>query len=184
MAIKDTRTHYGWITIGLHWLVAVTLFCLFGLGLWMVELDYYDPWYNRAPDIHRSIGVCLVLVMALRLIWRLMTPTPTPVPGLSKWEKRASMAVHWTFYIIVPLTGCAGYLMSTADGRAVDVFGLFEVPATVTGIQNQEDIAGNIHYYLAVILIVLATMHGLAALKHHFIDKDETLKRMMGMHRQ
>lgn len=177
--LRDNDTSYGWLTIVLHWTVALAVICLFVVGLWMVDLDYYHPWYNRAPDIHRSVGVCVVALMVLRLLWRLLTPTPRPLPTLASWERRASVAVHLVFYALVPLTGCAGYLMSTADGRAVDVFGLFEIPATITGIENQEDRVGNLHYYLAVILIILAGLHAAAALKHHVIDRDRTLKRMV-----
>jgi cytochrome b561 len=77
---------------------------------------------------------------------------------------------------VIPLSG---YLISTADGRAIQVFDWFEVPALVTGIANQEDIAGAVHYWVAVALIALASLHGLAALKHHFLDRDGTLLRML-----
>jgi cytochrome b561 len=75
----------------------------------------------------------------------------------------------------------AGYLISTADGRAIEVFGLFNVPALVTGIPNMEDSAGQAHLVLAISLISLATLHALAALKHHFFDRDQTLRRMLGL---
>ena len=73
-----------------------------------------------------------------------------------------------------------GYLLSTATGDGVDVFGLFEVPATITSVTNQEDWAGDLHYWFAVSVIGLSVLHGLAALKHHFYDKVSTLKRMLG----
>ena len=74
----------------------------------------------------------------------------------------------------------SGYLISTADGRGVSVFGLFEVPASLTGIPDQEDVAGVLHEWLAWGLIILAGLHALAAIKHHFIDRDATLSRMLG----
>jgi cytochrome b561 len=74
----------------------------------------------------------------------------------------------------------SGYLISTADGRAISVFGWFEVPALITSIPDQEDIAGLIHEYLAWGLVIFSGLHALAALKHHFIDRDPTLKRMLG----
>jgi len=74
----------------------------------------------------------------------------------------------------------SGYLISTADGRPISVFGWFEVPALLTSIPNQEDVAGLVHEYLAWGLVILAGLHGLAALKHHFIDRDPTLLRMFG----
>ena len=74
----------------------------------------------------------------------------------------------------------AGYLISTADGRGISVFGWFDVPASITSIPEQEDVAGAVHFYLAWGLVILAGLHGLAALKHHFIDRDTTLLRMLG----
>lgn len=74
----------------------------------------------------------------------------------------------------------SGYLISTADGKPINVFGLFNVPATLTDAGSQADLAGNVHLWLAWSVVVLSVVHGLAALKHHFIDKDATLKRMLG----
>ena len=74
----------------------------------------------------------------------------------------------------------AGYLISTADGAGIPVFGLFEVPALISGLPDQADVAGVIHLYLAWGLVIFAGLHGLAALKHHFIDRDVTLVRMLG----
>lgn len=179
--LKNTSTDYGWIAIGLHWLVAVTAIGLFALGLWMVDLDYYDPWYRRAPDIHRATGILLGLVVISRLLWRLFTITPDPEPGLSYFERVAARFVHWLFYGLLILLVVSGYLISTADGRPIDVFGLFAVPATVSGIEGQADVAGDVHWAVALALIGLACLHATAALKHHFFDRDRTLKRMLGI---
>ena len=73
-----------------------------------------------------------------------------------------------------------GYLISTASGDSIEVFNWFEIPATITSIENQEDIAGELHYWFALSIIIIASLHALAALKHHFIDKDKTLLRMLG----
>ena len=74
----------------------------------------------------------------------------------------------------------SGYLISTADGRPIAVFDWFEVPALITSIPDQADVAGLIHEYLAWALLIFSAVHALAALKHHFIDRDPTLKRMFG----
>jgi cytochrome b561 len=73
----------------------------------------------------------------------------------------------------------SGYLISTADGRAIEVFNWVSVPALGELFENQEDVAGDIHFYLAWTLIGLAVVHALAALKHHFINKDDTMKQML-----
>jgi cytochrome b561 len=173
---RNTLNHYGWISIGLHWLVTVAVIALFALGLWMVELTYYDAWYQRAPDLHKSTGVLLFFVMLARLAWRLGNAQPR-LSG-APWEQRAAHLVHGLLYLLLYALMVSGYLISTADGRAIDVFGLFGIPATLTGKQ-QEDIAGVVHEVLAYAVIALATLHALAALKHHFIDRDNTLKRML-----
>lgn len=177
---RNTNQAYGGIAIALHWLVAIVVLGLFGLGLWMVDLTYYDTWYRTAPSIHKAVGVSLFLVMVLRLLWRLVNPKPAPEPTLTHFERLAAGVVHGLLYVLLFGVMAAGYLISTADGRAIDVFGLFQVPATLTGLPNQADLAGTIHLALAITVIVLAAIHALAALKHHFVDRDRTLLRMLG----
>jgi cytochrome b561 len=177
MMWRNTRNSYGLVSITLHWLVAITVIGLFVLGLWMVTLGYYDPWYQRAPNIHKSIGILLFATMLARLVWRYSNPSPE-ISG-SAMEKKAASWAHRLMYALMYLLMLSGYLISTADGRSIDVFGWFSVPATLSGIENQEDIAGKIHELLAFTLLTLAFVHALAALKHHFVDRDQTLKRML-----
>lgn len=177
---RNSPTGYGLLSIMLHWLVAICVFGMFGLGLWMVDLDYYSSWYQAAPDLHKSIGLCLLAVMLLRLIWRKASPPPLPLTNHNQRTQRASKAAHWLLYIVLFTLMLTGYLISTADGRGISVFGWFEVPASLTSIPDQEDIAGELHEWLAWTLIILAGLHALAALKHHFIDRDRTLLRMLG----
>lgn len=178
--LKNSSTHYGLMAILLHWLVALVVIALFVSGLWMTELDYYDAWYQRAPEWHKGIGILLFITMLLRLVWRWIDALPKPEANHTAWERRMARIAHVSMLVLIFATLIAGYLISTADGHAIDVLGLFSVPATLSGIDNQEDIAGEVHEILAFILIGVATLHALAALKHHFIDRDRTLKRMIG----
>lgn len=140
--LKNTANDYGLIAILLHWLVAIAIFGLFGLGLWMTSLDYYDPWYRRAPDLHKGIGVLLFIVVGLRLAWRLGNPVPSADATSSQVERSLARFARRLLYLLPFAVMIAGYLISTADGRPIDVFGLFEVPATLSGLDEQEDIAG------------------------------------------
>ena len=181
MTLKNTQDSWGTIAMTIHWVTAFTVIGLFALGLWMVELTYYDDWYKQAPFIHKSIGILLFLLTAFRLIWRTNNTTPTSLATHKDWEKRLAHITHVLLYALLFCLMISGYLISTADGRSVSVFGWFEIPAFIYGIEHQEDIAGEIHFYIAVILVSLASMHAAAALKHHFIDKDKTLKHMLGL---
>ena len=181
MKLYNTPTSYGLISRALHWLSALVIFALFGLGLWMVELTYYDHWYRLAPYYHKSIGLLLMLAMLLRLGWRLFSPPPAHEPTLTRWEILSAQAMHLLLYGVVFALGISGYLISTADGRSLELFNWLAIPATVTGIEQQEDIAGSVHALLAWTLISLAAVHALAALKHHFLNKDRTLLKMLGL---
>lgn len=179
--INNTEQRFGLVSILLHWIMALAVFGLFGLGWYMVDLTYYDALYKTLPEWHKSIGILLALVFVFRFAWRLRNPVPQPVRGSSPFEITASKVAHRLMYLLIALIIVSGYLISTAEGAAIDVFNLFSVPATLTSIPQQEDIAGAIHEYLAYALIGLAAVHAGAALKHHFVNRDETLRRMLGI---
>lgn len=164
----------------MHWLVALTIVGLFALGYWMVDLTYYHDWYRRAPDIHRSIGILLLVVMVLRVIWRAVNVAPAPLPNHSRWEVRGAHLAHLALYLLIFVAMISGYLISTADGSSISVFGWFEVPSVTGQIKGMEDTAGTVHYWSTWALVALAAAHGAAALKHHFLDRDRTLVRMFG----
>ncbi|MFS0825668.1 cytochrome b [Pseudomonas phoenicis] len=180
MQLRNSSSRYGAVSIVLHWGVALTVFSLFGLGLWMVGLDYYDPWRKAGPDLHKSIGLVLLAVMALRVLWRLLSPPPPALASHGRFTRIAAHLGHLGLYAGLFAVMLAGYLISTADGVGIPVFGLFEVPALVSNLPDQADLAGEVHFYLAWGLVIFAGLHGLAALKHHFIDRDATLLRMLG----
>jgi cytochrome b561 len=177
----STPNAYGLVLVLLHWLIAITVIGLFGLGLWMVDLGYYDPWYRRAPDLHKSIGFVVVIAMLGRLLIRLTRGVPAPMKEHRRWERLSARAAVIGFYILVIAMFPTGYLISTADGRPMTIFGLFELPALITGIDNLEDIAGEVHETLAFTLIGLVIAHACAALKHHFFDRDNTMRRILGI---
>lgn len=178
MQWKNTEARYGLPAVLIHWLTALTVFGLFGLGLWMRGLDYYHNWYQSAPDLHKSVGVVLFVLTLARLSWMLWNPKPPPPAGSPAWERWAAKGVHWLLYALLFMVMISGYLISTADGRGIAVFGWFEIPALPWAVENQEDIAGEVHEILAFSLIGLVVLHALAALKHQFISKDGTLRRM------
>ena len=180
MQCRNTTSSWGWVSLLLHWITAVLIYGLFILGVWMVDLSYYDDWYRTAPDIHRSLGILLLIATIPRILWRRSHAAPKPLPNHKPWEHKAASIAHLLMVLFIVTVIVSGYFISTADGRSIQVFNWFEIPATLHGIQNQEDIAGEIHFILAVLLVALSAVHAAAAIKHHFIDKDSTFRRMLG----
>lgn len=177
MALRNSESSYGSVARFLHWVMALAVLAMFGLGLWMRTLDYYSPYYKTAPDLHRSVGIILAVALVLRLLWRWINVKPND-DSLPHHERVLSHLVHIAFYGLLFVLMISGYLISTADGRGIDVFGLFSVPS-VYQRTGMEDLAGFIHEYVAYGLMALVGLHVVAALKHHFIDQDVTLQRML-----
>lgn len=181
---KNSAQGWGWTSIVIHWISALVLIALFALGLWMVDLTYYDEWYRTAPYIHKSMGVLLLGLTLVRLVWYYSNQRPKLLESYSDIEKTAAKWAHGLMYLFMFLVMISGYFISTADGRSIDIFGWFEIPAVVLMIENQEDLAGDIHFVLSVLLISIVVVHAAAAMKHHWVDKDPTLKRMLGIRSQ
>jgi len=181
MPLKNDSQRYGWISVFFHWGVALTVFGLFGVGLYMVDLSYYDALYNKLPHWHRSVGLILFAVVVLRVLWRWWSPPPPPLASHARWEKRLATCVHALLYLLLLALFVSGYLMSTASGRGISVFGWFEVPSVTGRVPGMEDLAGDVHEWVAWSLIALVALHAAGALKHHFIDRDSTLRRMLGV---
>jgi len=165
-------------------MMAVLVIGMFFLGEYMTGLDYTHPWYKSAPHLHKSFGVIVFVLLVFRAFWRTVVdkrPEPVPMPA---WERAAAAAVQYLFYLFLFGITLSGYLIPTAKGEGMEFFNLFEVPALISGIDNQEDIAGEVHNLLTHIIMIFVLLHAMAALKHHFINRDETLLRMFGIKRK
>lgn len=176
--MKSDVKNYNPVARAIHWLSAIVVIAMFGVGLWMVDLSYYSQWYKTAPHWHKSVGLLLAGLTIFRFIWKLVTPSPRPEG--SALEIIGAKLAHMVMYVLFIVLFVSGYLISTEDGRAIDVFNWFSVPALGALFENQADISGQIHFYTAWALIILAAVHAIAALKHHFINKDNTLRKMIG----
>ena len=168
---------YGWIAIALHWLMALAIIAMFGLGLWMRSLDYYHHWYHAAPELHKAVGMVLFALLIFRLGWRWSNPLPRPIGPA--WGQIVALLVHRLHYLLLLALMVSGYLIPTAKGAGIDLFGLCKIPALVMINDHTADLVGLAHRYLAWAVIVLAGLHAAAALKHHWIDRDTTLRRML-----
>lgn len=182
MALKDTENNYGLITKFLHWGIAIIIIGLFALGYWMRTLDYYSAWYQRAPHIHESIGLILFVLVPFFLVWCVRNKTPDQ-SYLKSYEQVSASLMKKALYLLIFAILCTGYLMSTAGNAPVDFFDIGSVPATLQ-FDDKKLLIGNLHRYFAYAIIGFAVLHALAALKHHFIEKDDTLRRMLPFYKK
>ncbi|WP_430539857.1 cytochrome b, partial [Pseudomonas fluorescens] len=113
MQLRNSSSRYGWVSIFMHWGVALAVFGLFALGLWMVGLDYYSSWRKDAPDLHKSIGLVLLAVMLLRVLWRFISPPPPALQSYSRMTRIGASFGHGFLYLSLFAVMIAGYLIST-----------------------------------------------------------------------
>ncbi len=179
LLFNNTGSKFGLIAILLHWVMAILVIGLFILGHYISGLDYYDPWYQKGPALHISLGITVLILLLLRYFWKMVQETPAPFANYKVWELKLSIIVHWLFYILLLITCISGYLIATAKGTGVDFFNFFVVDAMITLNETQAEFVEEVHETVTWLLALLFIMHAGGALKHHFIDKDKTLTRML-----
>jgi cytochrome b561 len=182
--MKDTQAKFSKITVSLHWLVAILFIGLMAIGLYMTEFKDYALF-----PIHKSFGFILLLIALLRVIWRYMNGWPKPAGKYTSVEHLLAKVMHWTLIIGMLLMPISGMVMTLSEGRGLYVFGL-ELVASFPDPENarrmlvqNEFLAGvgeSIHGIGANVMIFAIGLHLVGALKHHIIDKDGTLRRMLG----
>lgn len=177
MTLKNTAAGYGSVARLLHWLMAIVIFALFALGYWMRTLTYASPYYQSAPDLHQGVGMVIFGLLIFRLIWKLINIDPD-TSDLTRIEHIGSMLMHWAFYAVLFVMMAAGYFILTLDGRSFSFFGLVDIPS-IYSQKGLEKLAGQLHWMLAYLTMVLAALHGGAAIWHHFIKKDRVMIRMI-----
>ena len=176
--LKDSRSGYGLISILIHWVSAVLILFLFGLGVYMVDLGYYDDWYHKGPELHISLGLVVLLLMLVRVIWRIANPTPVDL-SVRRAQNLAAKLVKLGFYVFIFIVLVSGYLITTAEGQAASMFNLIKFPVLTELSSQNVDRAGALHKYLAWGIIVLVLLHTAGALLHHFVMRDRTLVRIL-----
>lgn len=176
---KNGPDRYGVPSKLLHWAIAALIFGLIGLGWWMVGLDYYHPRYHSSLSLHKSLGMIALGLVLAKILWRVVSPYPALAASLVGLQRKAAAAMHrllWLAIVLIPVTG---YAISTSEGAAVEVFDWFRIPAWLPKNETLRDIVTVMHEWIAYAAGVLALLHAGAALKHQFIDRDGTLRRML-----
>lgn len=177
--MTNDGTDYDPVTKGLHWTVAVLIIVLLCLGWYMVELNYYDRWYNASLEWHKALGMLALVVGAVKICWATGRRVPAPPASMAAWERLSARAMHWTLFAMMIAVPVSGYIVSTSAGQGIAIFGWFEVPAVLPESEDLRDLAIELHYYLAYITVAVVLLHTVAALKHQFVDGDGALGRML-----
>ncbi len=163
----------------LHWLTAFLVIGLFFSGWYMVDLDYYSQWYQTLPELH-FLGGSFLLGLWLWVLIRLFSAKKVIFSEQHKLiEHLTAKWVKGLFYILVSVMVVTGYLMATADGEVLVLFEVIKLPALSHFSASQVDTMGWIHESVSYATMLLLVLHVAGALKHHFVDKDATLKRMI-----
>ncbi|MBF0561456.1 MAG: cytochrome b [Alphaproteobacteria bacterium] len=178
LKLLNTRDRFGLVSRFFHWTLAVLIFGMVALGVYMVGLTYYDPWYNRSEVIHKAVGIVGATLVLAKLVWSWFSPLPDHEPGLRPWERMAAGVVQRILVGLMIVMPVSGYIVSTSAGAPVDLFGLAQVPALLPKWVWLRDAAIQVHFVSVYGGMALALLHAAAALKHHFINQDNTLRRM------
>ena len=171
-------TSYTHTAIALHWLIAIALTGSFGLGLYMHELPL-SPQKLKLYSWHKWAGVTIFLFVILRLVWRLGHRPPALPVLMPAWQRLAAEATHVLLYLLMFAVPLSGWLMSSAKGFQTVWFGVLPLPDLLQKDADLGDLLQQIHMLLNYCMAALVAAHLGAALKHHFIDRDEVLAHMI-----
>ncbi|MDF2446683.1 MAG: hypothetical protein K0S46_1919 [Moraxellaceae bacterium] len=183
MSLRNTSTRWGPVARFLHWLF---LFLL--IGAWYA-VEMHEDFPKGSPErrewmqLHFAIGISVFVLLWVRLGWRLSGDVPAPLPG-PRWQQLTSALVHAALYLILIVMPLTGLLTTQLAGRAVSWFGLIDIPLFLQKnselAEQMEELHGEV---LWPVLLALVGLHAVAALWHHFVLKDDTLKRMLPFRR-
>lgn len=178
MSLKNTTTSYGSVSRILHWLLFLLIIGMLIVGFLMGSLA--KPFRFEVYTVHKSIGLCVLALMLFRIFWMSINPKPKLPLTTPRWQAIGAHTVQGLLYFILMAMPLSGWIMSTASDHIPSFFGWFKVPMPFIPLDKPlADTASSLHEIFAWTLIVLLLLHIGAALKHHYINKDDVLKRML-----
>lgn len=186
MAIRNTTEGWGLPARVLHWAIAAIILFLLVLGFYMAEVvtDVYEQF--GLVQLHKSWGFTVFVLALIRVVWRLMNPAPALPDHMPGWERAFAHLGHFGLYALMFAMPISGWLMASASelqemyGVKNMVFGVFELPDPFQpGDKALEERFEAVHFWCALLLTAIVAGHAAAGLKHHFIDRDNVLRRMI-----
>jgi cytochrome b561 len=178
MPTDASASRYTPVAQAIHWIVAALIVTQFTLA-WMADDLPLGLHKLALLARHKSFGMTVLMLAVLRLLWRLFNAPPPLPAGMSKLERWLAKATHVAFYVLLFAMPLTGWLMSSAKNYSVSWFGLFTWPDLIGQNEQAFEVLKSTHGALSVVLLSIVILHILAALKHHFWNKDDVFKRML-----
>jgi len=177
MSLGNSASHWGLVSRLLHWFMAITIIFMFGLGVTMINMRL-SPMKLEMFMVHKSVGILLLATVTIRIIWRLINPAPRPSSSITKSQRKIVLAGQLLMYVLMVCIPISGWVINSAANFPLHWFGLFEIPPIAQPSLDTEEYAKTAHLILVCTLGAVAVIHIAAALHHHFIQKNDVLKRM------
>ena len=178
MILRNTRARWGAVSQLLHWLIVALIAVQATLGLIGLELPLGMEKLATLAR-HKSIGITILALAVIRLLWRWMNPTPALPGNLRPYERFLARLTHAGLYVLLFALPLTGWIMSSARGFPVSWFNLAQLPDLVPKSHTLYHVMIAVHASLTIALGFIVALHIAAALKHHFVLKDDTLRRML-----
>jgi cytochrome b561 len=178
MNLRNDGRRFGPIAMLLHWSAAACV--LFAWVLGVFGNDFPKSWEADLLFVHMSFGLVVLALLLGRLGWRMVSPSPPPLATpLDPWGSVAALALHVLIYALLLMVPLAGIVLRFTRGQSLPLFGLYELASPWVRDRTLSASVKNVHELLAHALLIFASLHALAALGHHYVLKDETLRRML-----
>ena len=176
--LKNTNSSYGVISILNHWICAIFFIASLGMGLYM-ELLPRSPQKEEFLYGHQALAFIVLVLMSIRILWKILTPTPKIIRSFSLWEMYLAKMVHSLLFWSLLVMPLSGWFILNASNQDVLLFQYYTLPRIIEPSDFVAWCSILVHQYLGQILLFILLLHVMGALKHHFVDRDHTLKRML-----
>lgn len=178
MTLRNPIDRWGAVSQAFHWLIVILIIVMAYLGLTMVDLPN-TPHKIRLYTLHKSIGMAILVLVALRLLWRLYAGAPRTLDTMPAWQARIAAFTHGAMYALLFAIPISGWILNSATGFPLRWFNLVNLPSIAPKSEALRELAESWHEVLFWVLIALALMHAAAAFYHHLFEHDDTLARML-----
>ena len=177
MPIRNTTSSWGSVSKALHWIIVLLI-----INQWVIAQRAEDlTGFQKFTTLnwHKWFGMTILMLAVIRLAWRLVNPVPDLRNDTKPWERHLAKLSHFLLYLLIFAMPLSGWLMSSARAFGVSWFNLFQFPDLVGKNEQLYEFMRDLHHTMFAVLLGVALLHVAGALKHHFVDRNDVLKRML-----